>query len=729
MLHTIRAKLITLAVVVVFTIAGVFAGWWTAFNALKVNGPVYGGIVQVKDLVADILPPPEYILESYLVAATALEAEPAAVATLRSRMDRLEKDFADRHKYWADAHLDAAVADGLLNTSFRPAIRFFEIADNTYFPALAQGDHDGARVAFKEMTAQYEAHRAAIDAVVAASDKFRKAAEEGAASSETTYTSAALGITAVLAVLVLAMVAVVIRAITGPLSGIIAVMRRLADGDTSVEVVGAGRRDEIGDIARAVAVFKVNSVENNRLQSVQEEQKSRFEIERQAAMHKMADAFESSVGEVIGTLMSAVSGVTASSNEMAVNAGQSGILASMVASSAQRATANVQTVATATGELASSIGEITRQVERSQTVAGRAGAEAVHTTELVRALSENVAKIGEIVNLINDIASQTNLLALNATIEAARAGEAGKGFAVVAGEVKGLANQTAKATDEIAQQIAAVQHGTGAAVAAIASISKVIAEMGEIGGSVATAVAEQTAAVGEIARNVDQAAEATHDVSGRIVSVDLASREAGEAATQIRDSSAELLQHAEYLRGEVGRFLGQVRADKKDLRLIEWTPDLAMGIEAIDRHHREIIDEVNAFYARMMSGEGAAGAALMMEMLDGIITTHFVEEEAVMAKHGYPGRDAHARIHRDFLDLLHRSRGAVDGDHPDATAAFFDTVTTWFKSHLQTEDRALADFVRNRGPRDTRVSPTPPAFKADPVALAATAGSAEIVFF
>jgi len=336
-------------------------------------------------------------------------------------------------------------------------------------------------------------------------------------------------------------------------------MKALADGDKGIVIPSLGQRDEIGQMASAVEIFKQNAIRVDQLNAEQEEQKKRAEREQRAAMNKLADNFEASVGKVIGTVTSAATELQAASSQMASTAHEASAKATAVAGASEEAAANVQTVAAAAEELSASIDEIKRQVQHASDSSLKAKNEADGATTTVRALSDNADKIGEIVSLINDIAAQTNLLALNATIEAARAGDAGKGFAVVASEVKGLANQTAKATEEIAVQIAAVQTGTKEAVTAISSVSNVIREVNDVSAAVASAVNEQTAATSEISRNVVQASAGTKDVSANIVVVGNAAKETGAAAQQIQSASSELSKQAEYLRAEVDRFMQQVR--------------------------------------------------------------------------------------------------------------------------------------------------------------------------
>jgi methyl-accepting chemotaxis protein len=350
------------------------------------------------------------------------------------------------------------------------------------------------------------------------------------------------------------------RSIVRPLKGMTELMGRLAAGDTSLAVPGREQRDETGAMARAVETFRQSMIETERLKAEQERIKAAAEAEKKATMGRMADSFETGVKGVVGTIASAATEMQKSARSLSATAEQSSGRAEAVASGSEEAATNVRTAASAAEQLSLSIAEISQQVAQSSKIAGQAVNEATRTNEQVQSLADAAQKIGDVVNLINDIAAQTNLLALNATIEAARAGEAGKGFAVVASEVKSLANQTAKATEEIGAQIASIQGATQDAVAAIKGIGATIGTINEITTGIASAVEEQGAATQEIARNVQHAAKGTSDVSGNIAGVTQAAGETGAAATQVLGAAGELAHQAEMLRTQVDKFLSQVRA-------------------------------------------------------------------------------------------------------------------------------------------------------------------------
>jgi methyl-accepting chemotaxis protein len=349
------------------------------------------------------------------------------------------------------------------------------------------------------------------------------------------------------------------RGILRPLLGMTAAMMRLATGDNAVEIPARGNTDEIGDMARAVEVFKQNGIETARLTAAQEAERTAKE-QRQMRLDTLTRAFEVKAGELVGQVSSAATELQATAQSMTGTAGQATQQATNVAAAAEQASANVQTVAAAAEELASSITEISRQVAQSAKVAGKALEDAKRTDGVVQALAEGAQKIGEVVGLISSIAGQTNLLALNATIEAARAGDAGKGFAVVASEVKSLATQTAKATEEIARQITQIQTATKDAVDSIRGIGTTIGEISEIAAAIAVAVEEQGSATQEIARNVQQAAAGTQEVSSNIVGVSQGANDTGAAASQVLGAAGELSRQAEQLRSEVGLYITGVKA-------------------------------------------------------------------------------------------------------------------------------------------------------------------------
>ena len=533
---------------------------------------------------------------------------PAEMTVTMLMMRRHEKDFimrrADKYIGRMDKRLEEFTAQLALSSLARQEQE--EIAElmasyHADFKAFAQGTLT-LMDKIKELSSIYAETAPAFAELIAAIDA-RVAAEEQQRETVEARARMILAIAGLflLAVFVIASV-LVARSITRPVQRLTTVMNKLAQGEINVDIPATAQKDEIGQMARAVEVFKQNAVEKERLaeeqkqeQTRQEEERQRREREKQERLEREEDArkqdearkeqerqreaeeqrkqveraekirqvsddFDAGVSQVIDAVTTAATELQSTAESMSATAEQASRQSTAVAAASEEASTNVQTVASAAEEMSGSIGEISRQVSQSTEIAHRAVTEANRTNETVQGLAEAAQKIGEVVDLISDIAEQTNLLALNATIEAARAGDAGKGFAVVASEVKSLANQTAKATEEIASQIGAMQSVTGEAVDAIKGIGGTIEQINEIATTIASAVEQQGAATQEIARNVQEASKGTSEVTSNISGVNQAASETGNSARQVLDATGQLTEQSDNLRTEVARFLEFIRA-------------------------------------------------------------------------------------------------------------------------------------------------------------------------
>jgi methyl-accepting chemotaxis protein len=500
-----------------------------------------------------------------------IEKEYGLVARLPAELDQAKVDgFVDQIKTTAKS-IDGAIAALAANGRIVAPDVVTQIRESRTEVAKATGEIVNATKSFAQSTAlelvngPFEANTilavAMLDAIASKVDAVGEEARTHLrASSAWASRLTPAGLLAVLLAVAVSFW-MVLRTVVKPLRGIVRGMNRLADGDFDVVLPGLGRKDEIGAMAQAVETFKLKAVEKaNREAAEKEAEAMTAAAARRADMHKLADDFEAAVGGIVQAVSSASTELEAAATTLTNTAESTQVLTTAVAAASEQASSNVQSVASATEELSSSVNEVGRQVQESSRIADEAVKQAERTDARIAQLSQAASRIGDVVKLITAIAEQTNLLALNATIEAARAGEAGRGFAVVAQEVKALAAQTAKATDEIGTQITSMQAATSESVAAIKEIGATITRISGIATAIAAAVEEQGATTGEIARNVHQAAQGSTQVASKIADVNHGAAETGSASSQVLASARGLSRESSHLKVELEKFLGTVRA-------------------------------------------------------------------------------------------------------------------------------------------------------------------------
>jgi methyl-accepting chemotaxis protein len=477
-----------------------------------------------------------------------------AVAELEDRLERAEATATGNQRAMV-AEVRAAY------DAYRPEldriVALARRAGSVEMTAAQQQLYDAVR----GNSAEVENLRTAISAFVDYTDQRTEQVVEAAEETAATGTLVTLLVAAIGVVLGVGLGLFVSQVgITRPFRAIVDCLRRLADGDLEVEVVGEGRRDELGTLAATMVVFKDNMLRNRQMEEEAAAAEARAEEQRKAEMNRLADEFEESVTEIVNSVSTAATELEGGAQSLSTIAEETSSQAVTVAGASEQALANIETVAASAEEFTASINEINRQISDSSQQAREASGELEKTNEAVDHLRQTVEKIGDVVEMIQDIAAQTNLLALNATIEAARAGEAGKGFAVVASEVKTLAEQTSKATEDISRQIEEVQQSSLASIEAVGRIGTVIEAINASSAAVSAAVEEQATATSEVARNMREAATGTRTVNENITGVTEASTETGRMSGDVLTASGELAQQSAALRNAVEAFIARVRA-------------------------------------------------------------------------------------------------------------------------------------------------------------------------
>lgn len=510
-----------------------------SLRELKVGGPLYSDIKLGNDLVADILPPPAYVLEAYLEATLAMR-EPSEVAAHGERLVQLRKDYDDRKAFWTGSSLEPDLKAALVSKSDSEVQTFWSLMFDQILPALKNKDLASAERAYAQMKDVYAAHRGIIDNVVERANKRNADMEKLAAERDARISWITWSVSFAVLALIVTGLAFIALGVVRPIVCMTGAMQELAAGDLSAGVPYAGRRDEVGAMAAALAIFKQSAVENAQLREEQLRAEEQSAIAKRRAILEMADTVERESASAVGTTSASTQHVQETAASLCEIARDLSRESQAVAAASEQALASAETVSSAAEELTSSIREIASQITRTSQATKAAVAGREHASGTIRALSESVRRIAEVTDIIGGIAGQTNLLALNATIEAARAGDAGRGFAVVAAEVKSLSTQTAKSTEEIARLIAEIQSSTEAAVASVEAMGGHILEIDGVATAVAAAMEEQDAATREIARSISESAGAAREVSAKIANVSLDADSVNERAADMSRTIASV---------------------------------------------------------------------------------------------------------------------------------------------------------------------------------------------
>lgn len=517
----------------IVTIAGlvavVGAGRWT-LEQLRVGGPLYSKIKLGNDLIADILPPPEYVIEAYLESTLAMR-EPSSHAARRARLAELHKDYDDRREYWRKSELDAGLKRKLVERSDAEVQRFWKASERDMIDALAKGNMKEAEKAYAELSSVYAAHRTVIDEIVKQANDANAALESEASNRVDWLNWLMWGISGLVCTAMVLGLLGIIFGIVRPLVAMTGTMRNLAAGNLTTGIPFLDRRDEIGSMAAAVEVFRDNSVRAIESDRRIEELRAGAEQERRQALIDMCQILEADLDGAVAEVLAISNDASLRGEAAARDARTIAAEACAVAASSEQATSNVTSVSAATEQLSAAGREIAQRAVETAQFADRAAKEAEQAGATVAALNDAATRIEAVTNLISEVAAQTNLLALNATIEAARAGEAGRGFAVVAHEVKALSKKTSEAAEDIAHRIQDICRVSRESIDVIGKVGVAVSGIKEVTGAVAAAAEQQEATLLDVARSLTEASQGVAVVSENVTRI---SNRSAEIETQSR---------------------------------------------------------------------------------------------------------------------------------------------------------------------------------------------------
>jgi methyl-accepting chemotaxis protein len=542
----IRSLLVVLGVVVGTILVG--SGTLQQFAASKtaINSPHYNQIVRAKDLVADVLPPPAYLIESFL-EATLAKTHPENVKEHAQRLAKLKDEYNARHDFWSEKSGWADVpgsGDALYTLvatdSHAEAVKFWDVLEARLLPAIEAGDLVAADAAYASLETIYGAHRKVVDQIVTGALKQQSGLEESARTEAAKYSLIAYALIGGALLMTMAGFFLLFARVIRPVVKATGVMKQLAEGDLNATATGADRRDEIGDMVKAIEVFRKNLLAIEVMRTKQVEASAQAEVARRESLREMASTVETEAGSAVSQVRDRAKMMTQLANAMSGSVSNVTEQCHGVAAAAQQAMMSASTVTSATHEFSASIQEVSQQLSRARSVTEATVATSERTRSSVASLALAIEKIGNVAAIISEIADQTNLLALNATIEAARAGEAGRGFSVVATEVKSLSSQTATSTEEIRKHIAGIQAIMRETTEVVSEITRQISSMDEGSTVIAAAMEEQSATIMEIARHVEETARAASYVSDSVAIVLDEAAKTGEGARSLSQTVVEV---------------------------------------------------------------------------------------------------------------------------------------------------------------------------------------------